>query len=251
MLNDLRHAARLLLLNKGWTIVVVLSLALGIGANTAIFTAVNGLLLRTIPVDRPETRPLPIGRRQRARHRLQRMHARIEPAGGLRTATTFPYPTYLAFRDANRTLVDLFACAPQFQMSAVVDGQAEVVSGFIASGNYFQVLGIQAEAGRTLTPDDDRPGAPPVAVISHGYFTRRFGGDRKAIGSVLRIANVPMTIVGVTPPAFTGVQQPLAQAPDVTFPLALDPQLAGAADQGAPKPTTPVRASADHNLWRR
>ena len=232
MLRDLRHAARLLISNKGWTIVVVLSLALGIGANTAIFTAVNGLLLRTIPVDRPETlvRFRAIGDNELGTDFSE--YARIEPAGGLRTATTFPYPTYLAFRAANRTLVDLFACAPQFQMSAVVDGQAEVVSGFIASGNYFQVLGIQAEAGRTLTPDDDRPGAPPVAVISHGYFIRRFGGDRKAIGSVLRIASVPMTIVGVAPPAFTGVQQPLGEAPDVTFPLALDPQLAGAADPG-------------------
>ena len=183
MQNDLRHAARLLLLNKGWTIVVVLSLALGIGANTAIFTAINGLLLRTIPVDRPETlvRFRLIGDNDLGTDFSE--YARIEPAGGVRTTTTFR-PTYLAFRAANRTLVDLFACAPQFQMSAVVDGQAEVVSGFVASGNYFQVLGIKAEVGRTLTPDDDRPGAPLVAVISHGYFKRRFGGDRKAIGSV-------------------------------------------------------------------
>ena len=230
MLRDLRHAARLLLRNKGWTLVVVLSLALGIGANTAIFTAVNGLLLRTIPADRPDTlvRFRAVGANDLGTDFSE--YDRVQPTGGLQTSTTFSYPMYLAFRSANQTLVDLFASAQLFDTSVVVDGQAEAVSGVIASGNYFQVLGIQAETGRTLTPDDDRPGAPPVAVISHGYFMRRFGGNRSAIGSVLRIANLPVTIVGVTPPEFTGVQRPLAEARDITIPLSLDPQLAGAAD---------------------
>ena len=242
MLRDLRHAVRLLLSNKGWTFVVVSSLALGIGANTAIFTAVNGLLLRTIPVDRPETlvRFRAVGDNDLGTDFSE--YARVEPTGGLRTSTTFSYPMYLAFRDANQTLVDLFACAQLFDTSVVVDGQAEAVTGVIVSGNYFQVLGIQAEAGRLLTPDDDRPGAPPVAVISHGYFMRRFGGDRGAIGSVVRIANLPITIVGVTPPVFTGVQRPLADARDITLPLALDPQLAGAAD--------PSRTEAELKLPR-
>src|SRR5262245_17286482 len=120
MLRDLRHAARLLLGNKAWTIVVVLSLALGIGANTAIFTAVNGLLLRAIPVDHPETlvRFRLIGDNDLGTDFSE--YDNIQPAGGLRNATTFPYSTYLAFRAANQTLVDLVAGAPQFQMSAVV-----------------------------------------------------------------------------------------------------------------------------------
>src|SRR5262245_5843530 len=232
MLRDLRHAARLLLQSKGWTLVVVLSLALGIGANAAIFTAVNGLLLRTIPVADPGTL---VRFRSVGPHDLGtdfNEYAQVERTGGLETATTFPYPMYLAFRAANRTLVDLTAFSTQTQMTAVVDGQAEIVTGFIASGNFFQVLGIQPEAGRLLMPDDDRPGAPPVAVISHGYFMRRFGGNHEAIGSVLRIANVPATIVGVTPAEFTGVLRPTADARDVTVPLALDPQLAGAAEPG-------------------
>ena len=242
MLTDFRHAARLLLQNRAWTLVVVLSLALGIGANTAIFTAVNGLLLRTIPVDHPErlVRFRLLGDNELGTDFSE--YDNIQPAGGLRTATTFPFPTYLAFRAANQTLVDLVAGAPQFQMSAVVDGQAEVVSGYIASGNFFDVLGIRPELGRLLTPDDDRPGAPAVAVLSHGYFMRRFGGDPKAIGSVLRVANVPMTIVGVTPPAFNWILKPLGAARDVTFALALDPQLAGAAD--------PSRGEADYGRPR-
>ena len=168
MLTDFRHAARLLLQNRGWTLVVVLSLALGIGANTAIFTAVNGLLLRTIPVDHPETlvRFRLLGDNELGTDFSE--YDNIQPIGGLRTATTFPFPTYLAFRAANQTLVDLVAGAPQFQMSAVVDGQAEVVSGYIASGNFFDVLGIKPELGRLLTPDDDRPGAPAVPCSATG-----------------------------------------------------------------------------------
>src|SRR6185503_4582774 len=100
--------------------------------------------------------------------------------------------------------------------------------------NYFDVLGVRALVGRTFAPDDDRPGAEPVVVLSHGYWQRRFGGDRNAVGSVVQIANVRATIIGVTPPDFTGVQQAVSEARDITIPLALDPQLAG-----APLPSRP------------
>ncbi|HEV3141032.1 MAG TPA: ABC transporter permease [Vicinamibacterales bacterium] len=234
MIRDLRHAVRLLLRSKGWTAVVVVSLALGIGANTAIFTAINGLLLRTIPVDDPETL---VRFRYNGDNDMGNnfsSYGYTDQIGGRNTEETFPYPMYLQFRAANQTLVDLFACAPQGQANVVLKGQADLASGFIASGNYFDVLGVHALVGRTFTPDDDRPDAPPVAVISYGYWMRRFGGDRGAIGTVLQIANARVSVIGVTPQEFTGVQQVLTEARDITVPLALDPQFGGAATDTAP-----------------
>jgi predicted permease len=244
MIQDLRHAVRLLLRSKGWTLVVVLSLALGIGANTAIFTAINGLLLRTIPVDHPDTlvRFRSVGENDMGTDFSEWGY--VEREAGLHTNTTFPYSIYQQFRSANKTLVDLLACAPQGQANVIINGQAELASSFIASGNYFQLLGVRALVGRTFTSDDDRPGAPPVAVISHGYWMRRFGGDPKAIGTVMQIANVHVEVVGITPPEFTGVQQVLTDARDVTVPLALDPQFGGAAT-----PTSPPRLEQGTAWW--
>jgi len=240
MIRDLRHAVRLLLRSKAWTTVVVLSLALGIGANTAIFTAINGLLLRTIPVDHPDTlvRFRWVGDNDMGTDFSD--YGYTEQEAGLQTSTTFPYSIYKQFRDANATLVDLFACAPTGQVNVVVNGQAELASAFVASGNYFQVLGVHALAGRTFTPDDDRPDAPPVAVISHGYWLRRFGGDPSAIGTVLQNVNARVTIVGVTPTEFTGVQQVLTDARDITLPLALDPQITDAPFKKLPRLAEPT-----------
>jgi predicted permease len=141
---------------------------------------------------------------------------------------------YQQFRAANRTLIDLFACAPTSQISVALDGHSELASGFMASGNYFDVLGVRALVGRTFGPDDDRPDAPPVAVISYGYWMRRFGGSRAAIDRVVQIGNVPVTIIGVTPADFTGVQQVLTEARDITVPLSLDRQYAGGATPSDP-----------------
>ena len=235
MIRDLRHAVRLLLRSKAWTLVVVLSLALGIGANTAIFTAFNGLLLRTIPVDHPESlvRFRWIGDNDMGTDYSD--YGYTEKIDGLDTGTTFPYPFYQQFRTANSTLIDLFACAPTGQLNVVVNGQAELASVFLASGNYFQVLGTRPEFGRLLTPDDDRPGATPVAVISDGYWSRRFGRDRDVVGKVLRTVNAQVTVVGVTPAEFTGVQQVVVDGRDITLPLALDPQLTDTQSDGKPR----------------
>jgi predicted permease len=244
MIRDLRHAVRLLLRSKAWTLVVVLSLALGIGANTAIFTAINGLMFRTIPVDHPETlvRFRWIGDNDMGTDFSS--YGFEEKIDGLESSSSFPYPFYQQFRAANKTLIDLIACAPQGQTNVTINGQSELASGFIASGNYFQVLGVRALAGRVFTPDDDKPGAPPVAVISDGYWARRFGRDPKAIGTVLQIANVRVELVGVTPPGFTGVQQAVSEARDITLPLALDPQFVGAAT-----PTSPPRIQQATSWW--
>ena len=225
MLRDLRHAARMLLRAKGWTTVVVVSLALGIGANAALFSAVDALLLTTIPVREPDTlvRFRNIGRNDAVTSSSDYGFRRA--AQGENVRATFSYPMFQQFVTDNRTLSDLFACAPVGRVNVVVDGNADIGTAFISTGNYYQVLGVRARAGRTILPDDDKPTAPPVAVISSRYWHTRFGSDPAVVGKVVKANNVPVTIVGVLDPDFTGIQQPIAEAPDIAFPLSLDPQL--------------------------
>ena len=171
MLRDLRLAARMLLQAKGWTAVVLVSLALGIGANTALFSAINGLLLRKLPVSDPDS----LVRFRYAGPNQMRTDVLVygftaPDARGRQVEPTFSYPMYLQFLADNRTLSDLVACAPLGTLNVVVNGQAEIASGFLSSGNYYRMLGATARLGRTFAPDDDLPAAAPVAVISHKYL---------------------------------------------------------------------------------
>jgi predicted permease len=227
MFKDIRHGIRTLLHAKGWTAVVVLSLALGIGANAAIFSALNGMLLTTIPARDPDglVRLRWAGRNDMVTSSSDYGSVNAAAYGGERVRTTFSYPMFEQLKADNRTMQDLFACAPFGRVNVVVDGHAELASAFISSGNYYQVLGVGARLGRTLIPDDDRATAPPVAVISSKYWHERFGTDPSVVGKTIRVNNVPVTVVGVLPPEFTGVQQPMAEAPDVSLPIALEPQL--------------------------
>jgi predicted permease len=226
MLKDLRHAARLLLQAKGWTAVVVLSVALGIGANTALFSALNGLLLVKLPVKDPDTL---VRFRYAGRNDLVTSSSGYgflnKTADGQDVRASFSYPMFQQFVADNRTMTDLFACAPFGRVNVVVDGRAEIATAFISSGNYYRVLGVSARVGRTITLEDDQPAASPVAVISSKYWHARFGTDPAVVGKTIRINNIPVTVVGVISPDFTGVQQPVAEPPDVSVPLALDPQL--------------------------
>ncbi|HEY2433251.1 MAG TPA: ABC transporter permease [Vicinamibacterales bacterium] len=227
MLKDLRHGMRTLLQAKGWTTVVVLSLALGIGANAAIFSGLNGLLLTKIPVQDPDSlvRLRWVGRNDMVNSSSDYGSINRLAYGNQNVRTTFSYPMYRQLLADNKTMSDLFACAPFGRVNAVVDGQAELAQAFLSTGNYFQLLGVSARIGRTIVPDDDRPTATPVAVISSKYWHSRFGTEPNVVGKVIRVNNVPVTIVGILPPDFTGVQQPLAEAPDLSLPLALEPQL--------------------------
>ena len=242
MFKDLRHAVRVLMRAKGWTAVVILSLALGIGANAAIFSGLNGLLLTRIPVRDPDAlvRLRWVGRNDMVTSSSDYGSINRANYGGENVRTTFSYPMYQQLVAANKTMADLFACAPFGRVNAVVDGQAELASSFVSSGNYYQVLGVRARLGRTIAPDDDRATAAPVAVISSKYWHLRFGSDPSAVGKVVRINNVPVTIVGVLPPDFTGVQQPIADAPDISLPLALEPQLETFTGPGAVQLTQPT-----------
>ena len=228
MLQDLKQAARMLLQTKGWTDVVLLSLALGIGANTALFSGVNGLLLRTVPVPEPDRL---VRIRWAGKNDMMRSSSGYGNNGkneaGEDVRETISYPIYKTLVAANQTLTGIAAGAPANGLNVVYDGKADNASGFIVSGNYFQVLNVQPIYGRLLTPEDDNDAAPPVAVISHAYWTRRFGADPNAVGKTLAMGKLVFTIVGVTRPEFTGVQNLTNSAPDITMPLALDRELGG------------------------
>ena len=221
MLKDLRYGLRMLLHAKGWTAVVVVSLALGIGANTAIFSAMNAMLLTRIPVQDPDTL---VRFRFEGRNQMATNSSDYGYTNGV-VRTTFSYAMYQQFVKDNQTMTDLFACAPAGRVNVVLNGQAELATAFVATGNYFRVLGVNARIGRVFVPDDERATAPPVAVISERYWRSRFGSDPSVVGKVISANLVQVTIVGVLPREFTGIQQPVAEAADIAFPVNLDPQI--------------------------
>jgi predicted permease len=215
----------MLLQEKGWTSVVVLSLALGIGANTALFSAINGLLFKKLAVADPDSLVrLRYAGPNQVRTDIQIYGYTSPDARGRQIESSFSYPMYMELRAANRTMSDLFACAPLGFVNVVVNGQGEIANGFVSSGNYYQTLGVTARLGRTILPDDDRPTAAPVAVISHAYWMRRFGGAATVVGTAATVNNVPVTIVGVLPAGFSGIEQAVGDAPDISLPLGLEPR---------------------------
>jgi predicted permease len=242
MLKDLRHAVRVLLQAKGWSAVILLSLALGIGANTAIFSALNGLLLTHIPVREPETlvRFRYSGRNDMVTSSSDYGFTARGPDGqGVRT--TFSYAMYQQLAAESRSLLgDMLACAPYGRVNVVFKEQAEIASAFISTGNYYRMLGVNARLGRTLLPDDDRADAPPAAVISSKYWHKRFATDPAVVGKTIQINNVLVSIVGVIEPGFTGIQQPLAELHDIGVPLSLEPQLNTLTAPGQPASTSRI-----------
>lgn len=219
---DIRYACRVLMQNKAWTVTVVLTLALGIGANGAIFSWINVAMLRKLPIENPDDviRFRHVGKNDMATLSSEYGYMPDNVRGG------FSYPMYEQFRQNNQTLIDIAASAPVAgNVNLVVDGQAEIVSAFLASANFYELLGIKAALGRILIADDDRPAAVPAAVISYGYWERRFGSNPNAVGKIVQANKVSVTIVGVLPPEFTGIERAVGTARDISFPLALDSQL--------------------------
>ena len=238
MLHDLRHAIRMLWHTKGWTVVVLLSLAIGIGATTALFTAVNGLLLQTVAVLEPETLVRLAAAGDNNMRRSSSDYGFSEPFEGRDVRSSFSYAGYQALRAANQTLTDIAAFVPADSMNVIVNGAAEVASAHAVSGNYFSVLRVPVALGRGLTADDDRAGAEAAAVISHAMWRRRFGSDPAIVGQSVRMNNTAVTIVGVTAPAYRGVLRLGGDAPEVTFALALDGVLNPARAKRASEPTS-------------
>jgi predicted permease len=221
LLQDLRYGIRRLLKSPGFTVVAVLSLALGIGANTAIFSLVDAVLLKTLPVRKPEELALfkwASGERSPAiSHNGTRDQ---EPGTGLTLSTSFSLPAFEQMRAHTQTLSDLFAFAPRGELNVGVDGQAEVAGGQLVSGNFHSGLGVRPALGRMINNDDDQTSANPVAVISFRYWRRRFGLDPAVVGKTININGASFTIVGVTPPQFYSGME-VGNSPDLTLPLAL------------------------------
>src|SRR6266498_681663 len=175
--QDLRFGARMLLKQKGVTGIAALSLALGIGANTALFSVVDAMLLKTLPVKEPERLVLfqSVAPREFSPGRYNGRNSR-DPVTGQRRMTSFPYQSYQRMREQPGALSDIFAFG-SVNLSVNAEGQADVVTGQAVSGNYFAGLGVSAFLGRTVTDDDDQAAASPVAVLSHRYWSQRFGGN--------------------------------------------------------------------------
>jgi predicted permease len=209
MTHDLRYAIRTLVNTPAFTLVVVLTLALGIGANTAIFSIADQLLLRLLPVDRPRE--------------LVSFESPGVFAGRSEGNNTFSYPMYRDFRDRNDVFSGVIG-SYLTSLTLTVGGQAARVSGQLATGNYFDVLGVHAALGRTLGPDDDTvPGGHSVAMLSDGFWERRFARDRGILNQSIAINGHPMTIVGVTPPGFYGIV--IGESPDVIVPMMMKAQM--------------------------
>jgi predicted permease len=193
--RDLHFGLRMLARNPDFTAVVVLTLALGIGANTAIFTLVNALLLRSLPVQEPSELVL-LG------HGLDRGIVGEAQRGSWEL---FSYAFYQHVRDHNRVFEDVCAFQSYEEFLSIrVGNTAKSVPGKFVSGNYFSVLGVRPLLGRMLIPEDDRAGAAPVAVISDRYWSLGFARDTSAVGKTVEVNGTFFTIVGVTPPGFFG-----------------------------------------------
>jgi hypothetical protein len=199
LMQDLRYAARAMRRSPAVTAVAIVSLALGIGANTAVFSLIDAILLKSLPVAHPEQL--------------------------VRFDRNFSYPFFQRVQEGNFDTADLFASNRLGATRVLVPGGSatEQATREMVTGGYFSILGVHAIMGRTILQDDDRmPNGNPVAVISYAYWKRRFRLDPSILGKTLTIADVPFTVIGIGPPEFFGVE--VGGATDIWVPLATMPQ---------------------------
>jgi predicted permease len=228
LLQDLRYALRTMLRAPGFTATAVVALALGIGANTAIFTAFDALVLRPLPVKDPDTLAA---------------FLRVSPGG---SDTRFSYPDYLYYRDHNRSFSDLSLLAfgaaltssdmpvirPQsaprvagaigFHLPELLQGSAQPILCSFVSGNYFPMLGATPLLGRIVSPEDDKPNSPPVVMMSGNFWQQQFHSDPKVVGSVLHLNGIGFVVIGVTPVDYIGTA---SAVPALWAPIAAKMQL--------------------------
>jgi putative ABC transport system permease protein len=203
--QDLRYAVRMLRKNPAFSVIVIATLALGIGANAAMFSLTDRVLLQKLPVNNPD----------------QLVVLGTQTPSDSEPSSSFSYPMYQALRDRNDVFTGVLARGG-VQMNVSYGDQNERVSSDLVSGNYFEVLGVRPWVGRLFTQEDDRtPGAHPVAVISYGFWERRFGKDQSIIGKTILANEHSLTVIGVTPPNFYGLY--LSSAPEVWVPLMMTP----------------------------
>jgi predicted permease len=228
-MRDLRYVLRALRKSPGFAVVAVASLALGIGANTAIYGVARALLTDPLPVAEPE-RLMAVAHQFTPPKGVRGIWqingtSHRDPATGRSYRAPISYPVYRALRDAAAGSADVFAFTFLRELNVSAENQAVSCGGVLATGGYFSGLGVGIALGRPLTDEDDRPGAS-AAVISHALWTRLFGGDPAVVGRQVRINAVRFTIVGVTAPGFVGVSKGGFFPPtDITIPLGAQPAL--------------------------
>ena len=222
LVQDFRYGLRTLATNKTFSVLAILSLALGIGANTAIYSFMDWLLLRSLPVANPESMVVlnwraPDG--SGSDSVVHSMSGSIWKEGeSSRAAGIFPYPAFELIRsNASSVFSSVFAYYPAQKVNLIADGNAEIASGEFVSGEYFSGLSIVPSAGRLIHPSDDHVAAPPVAVLSFAHAQKRFGDPKKATGRTISINDVQFVVVGVAPSGFFGVDP--ATAPAFYIPL--------------------------------
>jgi macrolide transport system ATP-binding/permease protein len=216
--QDTRYGLRTIAANKTFSAMAILSLALGIGANTAIFSFMDSILLRSLPVPDPQSLVmLSWHTPSRNMHGSNRHdNSYNDPNGGF-MGGFFAYPAFELFRKNGSVFSTVFGYQGAGDLNLTFGGGAELAGTEYVSANYFRGLGILPVAGRLITPDDDRAGAPSVAVISFALSQRRFGGPQHAPGQSILINNLPFTVVGVAPPEFFGVDPDIP--PDIYVPM--------------------------------
>ncbi len=218
--QDVRYALRTMATHRAVSIFAALSLALGIGANTAIYSFMDAVLLRTLPVPNPESlvvmswRARPFTFSKSGEFVLRSISGRTYRASdGSVEARIFPYPAFERLKEASAPVLSSISTVFRGgRMNVLIDGQAELTDAQYVSGDFFLGLAIPPGAGRLFIPEDDRPNADPVAVVSAGYAERRFGATANAVGRQIRINNAPFTVVGVTPGGFEGVEPGAAKS---------------------------------------
>jgi len=227
LIQDVRFAARTMWRSRTVTVVVALTLALGIGANTAIYSFMNAILLGALPVPDPASLVVVKWHAKRVDFRqptpesafvLHSIDGQVYDEGQGSVSRIWPFPAFERLQQAAAPMMaSFFAYHPAGRLNLLASGEADVAQGEYVSGTYFEGLRVTLAAGRPIGSEDDRVGAPPVVVLSSGYANRRFGGAATAVGQSLQINNRPFTIVGVAPVEFYGVDPSVA--PDVYLPL--------------------------------
>ncbi|HEY3104226.1 MAG TPA: ABC transporter permease [Pyrinomonadaceae bacterium] len=224
--HDLRYGLQMLWKNPGFTAIAVLTLALGIGANTALFSVVDTVLLKKLPVKDPDRLVLfnSVSNKQFTPGSHNGSN-RTDPATGLTTRSSFPYQTFVRMREQRGACSDIIAFSA-IALNVNADGLADFAHAQAVTGNYYEVLGVPAFMGRMITYSDDNSAASPVAVISHRYWQKRFGGRADIVGKQINLNNIAFTVAGVAPPGFEGAMD-LGSSMDVTIPMGWETQVDG------------------------
>jgi predicted permease len=242
LVQDLHYGLRILRKSPGFTAVAVLTLALGIGANTAIFTLINAVMLKMLPVSKPQEL-ISLNWAAHADRPMQMVNwidGSSNQEAGVIIGDAFSYRTFVEVDSRNHSFSEFFAFKDLGNMNVTVNGDAGLAAGQLVSGDYFSGLGVPAVVGRTISNNDDLPEATPVVVISYGYWKSKFGGDREAIGKTITVNGVPFTLIGVTPPEFFGLS--MGRQVEISMPLRTEPLV----EPGWVPPNVSLFTATDH-----